>query len=116
MAGVLQILAAVTSAMVVVRAERSEALLRRAATLPERRRLVQRRRRVFSDLTSVQHAGFAIDRGNLAGPHRLDPGIYFLDQLLENQVEGAVVLLIGTRTAALLLPITVRAVRMDCVS
>ena len=80
--------------------------------LPEQKRLVPRRRRVFSVLTSIPHAGLAIDRGNLAGPQRLDAGTYFLDRLLENQAAGAAVWFIAN--AARLLPIAVLFVVIVC--
>src|SRR6185436_5496739 len=82
-----------------VSAERSGAWLRAIAMPLERRRLMPGRCRVSSGLRRVRRAGLAIDRGDLAGPHRLDAGASLLDQLLENPVEGAAVRLIAERAA-----------------
>ena len=77
------------------------------------RRLAPRHFPVSSGLRRVQRAGLAIDRGDLAVPHRLAAGISFLDQLLENPAEGAAVRLLA---GADLLQTPFVFVCSDCVS
>jgi hypothetical protein len=83
----------------VVGAKRSGALRRRTAMLPERRWMLPRRSGVSPGGRRVGRAGLAVGRGTLAFSDGLDAEAPFLDQLLENPVEGAAVRLVAERLA-----------------